>query len=93
MSGMKPVSTLAFWYASVGTIFLVHQASMFKFGFENASDIRAQNELMDIMRDRYIGKLVEHSKLTAEKWHELELRTTWFDSKQALDYGLIDAIE
>ena len=55
--------------AAPGTIFMVHEAALWKWpGRETASDIRSQNELMYLLRDRYIGKLVNNSKLKKDKW-------------------------
>jgi len=80
--------------AAPGTIFMVHEAALWKWpGRETASDIRSQNELMHLLRDRYIGKLVDNSKLNKSKWEELEKKTTWFSANKALDWGLIDSIE
>ena len=59
--------------AAPGTIFMVHEAALWKWpGRETASDIRSQNDLMYLLRDRYIGKLVDNSKLNKSKWEELE---------------------
>ncbi len=80
--------------AAPGTIFMVHEAALWKWpGRETASDIRSQNELMHLLRDRYIGKLVDNSKLNKSKWEELEKKTTWFSANKALDWGLVDSIE
>jgi ATP-dependent protease ClpP protease subunit len=80
--------------AAPGTIFMVHEAALWKWpGRETASDIRSQNELMYLLRDRYIGKLVDNSKLNKAKWEELEKKTTWFSANKALDWGLVDSIE
>ena len=80
--------------AAPGTIFMVHEAALWKWpGRETASDIRSQNELMFLLRDRYIGKLVDNSKLNKGKWEELEKKTTWFSASKALDWGLVDSIE
>ena len=80
--------------AAPGTIFMVHEAALWKWpGRETASDIRSQNELMHLLRDRYIGKLVDNSKLNKNKWEELEKKTTWFSANKALNWGLVDSIE
>lgn len=81
-------------YAAPGTIFMVHEAALWKWpGRETASDIRSQNELMSLLRDRYIGKLTSNTKLDKIKWEELEKKTTWFSAEKALDWGLVDKIE
>jgi len=80
--------------AAPGTIFMVHEAALWKWpGRETASDIRSQNELMGLLRDRYINKLVDNSKLEKQKWEELEKKTTWFSADKAKDWGLVDSIE
>lgn len=80
--------------AAPGTIFMVHEAALWKWpGNETASDINSQNELMLLLRDRYIGKLVAHSKLNESNWEELETKTTWFNADKAQEWGLVDKIE
>ena len=81
-------------FAAPGTIFMVHEAALWKWpGRETASDIRSQNELMHLLRERYIGKLTANSKLDKDKWEELEKKTTWFSAEKAMDWGLVDKIE
>jgi ATP-dependent Clp protease protease subunit len=80
-------------YAAPGTIFMVHEAALWKWpGRETASDIRSQNELMQLLRERYIGKLTANSKLDKTKWEELEKKTTWFSVQKAMEWGLVDEI-
>ena len=80
--------------AAPGTIFMVHEAALWKWpGRETASDIRSQNELMQLLRERYIAKLTKHSKLNKSKWEELENKTTWFSAEKAMAWGLVDKIE
>lgn len=79
--------------AAPGTIFMVHEAALWKWpGRETASDIRSQNDLMELLRNRYIGTLVENSKLTKEEWETMEKKTTWFSAEKALEWGLVDEI-
>ena len=80
--------------AAPGTIFMVHEAALWKWpGRETASDIRSQNELMVMLRDKYIEKLVSNSNLSKDEWEELERKTTWFSAEKALSWGLVDRIE
>jgi len=80
--------------AAPGTIFMVHEAALWKWpGRETASEMQSQNDWMHWLRDRYIGKLVDNSKLSKTKWEELEKKTTWFSASKALDWGLVDSIE
>ena len=81
-------------YASEGTIFMVHEASLWKWpGQESASDIEAQGRLMKLLRDRYMDKMERNTKLTRDEWCAKEGRTTWFDANDARDWGLVDSIE
>ncbi len=80
--------------AAPGTIFMVHEAELWKWpGRETASDISSQNELMGLLRERYLGKLVTRTKLAKEKWEQLENKTTWFSAEKAVEWGLVDKIE
>jgi ATP-dependent protease ClpP protease subunit len=80
--------------AAPGTIFMVHETSIWKWpGRETASDIRSQNSLMTLLRDRYIKKLTQYSALDRESWEELEHKTTWFSAEKAKIWGLVDKIE
>ncbi|MEE9609793.1 MAG: ATP-dependent Clp protease proteolytic subunit [Desulfatiglandales bacterium] len=80
--------------AAPGTIFMVHETSIWKWpGRETASDIRSQNRLMGLIRDRYIGKLSYYSNLSKEEWEDLEHKTTWFSAEQAKKWGIVDEIE
>ena len=80
--------------AAPGTIFMVHETELWKWpGRETASDINAQNDLMLLLKDRYIAKLVSTTKLDKNKWEQLESQTTWFSADKAQEWGLVDRIE
>lgn len=79
--------------AAPGTIFMVHETSLWKWpGRETASDIRSQTESIQLLRERYFGKLAV-LKLDRVKWEKLEYKTTWFSAEKAMDWGLVDRIE
>ena len=81
-------------YATEGAIFMVHEAALWKWpGRETASDIKTQSFMMDLLRDQYTSYLVNNSKLSTNKWNELQTKTTWFTTTQAKDFGLVDFIE
>ena len=81
-------------YLRSATSVLVHEAALWKWpGRDTASDIRSQNDLMELLRERYIGKLIANSRLDKVKWEELEKKTTWFSAEKAMDWGLVDKIE
>lgn len=94
-SAMVPVfAVCSERYATPGTLFMVHEAKLFKFfAQESKSDIRSQNELMDLLQSRYIKKLTAHSKIDADTWAKYIRDTKWFCSEDALKWGLIDKIE
>jgi ATP-dependent protease ClpP protease subunit len=52
-----------------------------------------KNELVQLLPDRYIGKLGAYSKLDIAKWEELERKPTWFSAEMAKDWGLVDKVE
>jgi ATP-dependent Clp protease protease subunit len=80
--------------AAPGTIFMVHETELWKWpGRESASDINSQNDLMQLLRVQYIGKLVKYSKLDKNNWEQLENKTTWFSANKAQEWGLVDRIE
>ncbi|MCK4776972.1 MAG: ATP-dependent Clp protease proteolytic subunit [Actinomycetia bacterium] len=82
-------------YASKGTIFMVHEAALWKWpGRESASDIRSQNRLMEVLQDLYIGYLeAPATKLSHDEWVAKERATTWFTAEDALEWGLVDHLE
>jgi ATP-dependent protease ClpP protease subunit len=80
-------------YVAAGTIFMVHEAALWKWpGRETASDIRSQNELMIMLQDRYLSYLVKHSNVKLEQWQAMEKKTTWFNAEKAIELGLADEI-
>jgi len=81
--------------AAEGTIFMVHEASIFQWGGTSShSDIKSTNRLMDMLRERYLDKMVKHSKITKDEWAELEGKTTWFSAQDAKEkYGIVDSVE
>jgi len=40
---------------------------------------------MQLVHERYIGKLAAYSKLDNANWEELEYKTTWFSAEKAMD--------
>lgn len=81
-------------FAEEGTIFMVHEAALWKWpGRETASDIASQNELMHLLRNRYIGYLVDNSTTSREEWEAMEKKTTWFDVPKARSLGLLEREE
>jgi len=81
-------------HATPATIFMVHEAALWKWpGRESASDIRAQNKLMDLLQRLYLTKMVHASNLTFDQWVALEKATSWFSVKKAKDIGILDFID
>jgi len=80
-------------YAAAGTIFMVHEAALWKWpGRETASDIRSQQEMMDVLQLRYLTYLVDNSNLSFGEWVEKEKATTWFTADKALSWGMVDEV-
>ena len=79
--------------ASPGCMFMVHKAKISKaFAQEDIHDLKAQQEMMAMLRARYLGILADHSKLDVDQWEALLEKTKWFTSEQALEWGLVDEI-
>jgi ATP-dependent Clp protease protease subunit len=83
--------------AAKDTILMVHEAALWKWpGRETASDIRAQGELMALLKERYLNILASdrdgNTKLPYDKWEVMEVKTKWFNTTKALEWGLIDKI-
>ena len=93
-AAVPPFTVSNYRIAAKGTIFMVHEAALWKWpGRESASDIRAQNELMILLQDRYLRYLVNRSKLSLAEWQRMEKATTWFSAEAALnDIGIVDEI-
>ena len=80
--------------AAPGTVFMVHEPSMFKFiSQEQRKDLKTQGEMMDMLVDKYVGILARRSKLSKKEWESKGMDTTWFTAQQALEWGLVDKIE
>jgi ATP-dependent protease ClpP protease subunit len=80
--------------AGSSTMFMVHEASIFKFfQSDSTSDISAQKEMMDKLESRYINMLVLNSKMSAGHWMQAIRKETWFIASTALEWGLVDKIE
>ena len=80
--------------ALAGTIFLVHEATMFKyFTSETKSDIKAQSDMMTLLENAYLAKLATYTSLSVEDWRKMTVETTWFDTKTAQEIGLVDEVE
>ena len=78
-------------WAAKGTIFMVHEAALWKWpGRETASDISSQNDLMKLLRDKYIGILVDNSNTSYEEWRIMEKKTSWFGVDKARELGLLE---
>jgi ATP-dependent protease ClpP protease subunit len=70
---------------------MVHESSIWKFSFgfsrETHSDIKAKNEMMDKLQTAYLTLLASNSERDYDFWLELEGKTSWFDAKQAQEWG------
>jgi len=77
-----------------GTIFMIHEASLFKFiSDEKKTDLIAQTKMIDLLEGRYNELIAKRSKLTIPELQAKCKETTWFTAKQALEWGLVDEIK
>lgn len=80
--------------ADSAAIFMVHEAALWKWpGRETASDIRAQNDLMELLREKYMHFLVNGSHQDKKAWENMEAKTSWFSAEKALEIGLATEVE
>ena len=81
-------------FAARGTIFMVHETSMWKWpGNETHSDIKSQNKLMNLLREKYMDIMVKYSTKPRAEWEVMEKDTTWFSAEKAKSWGLVDELE
>lgn len=81
-------------YAGPSTMFMVHEASLFKFfSQESHSDIISQKNMMDELRDRYCDIMASNSKVMFSDWVLKIKETTWFSAKTAFEWGVVDILE
>lgn len=80
--------------ATAGTMFMIHEASLFKFiADEKRSDIISQAKMMEMLESRYNKLISDRSKLSIKDLEEKCKATTWFTAKEALEWGLVDEIK
>lgn len=80
--------------ASPGTIFMIHEASLFKFiSDEKKGDLIAQTKMIELLETRYNELIAKRSKLSVAELQAKCKETTWFTASQALEWGLVDEIK
>ena len=80
--------------ASQGTMFMIHQAQLFKFfSSEKQDDLIAQSDMLRLLEDRYKCLVASRSKLSIDDLTVKMARTTWFTATQAKEWGLVDEIK
>lgn len=79
---------------SEGTMFLIHPLKLKKmFTEEELKDLESQAEMMEKLNDSYATIISKNTKLTKDKVLEMLKSDNWINSRQALQYGIIDRIE
>ncbi len=81
--------------ASKNTMFLVHPASLFKYGLfkENLKDLKSQTTMLRMMRNKYANIIVSNSNLAKKDVESMMDGDTWFDVYTAKKFGMVDRIE
>lgn len=80
--------------ASPGTIFMIHEAQLFKFiADEKKGDLIAQTRMIELLEARYNELIAKRSKLSVAELQEKCKETTWFTAQQAFEWGLVDLIK
>ena len=80
-------------YASEDTFFMVHEVAAEPSGSMSASDVKRMNILFDMLTDRSVNNLVDHSNKQEGEWQEMMKAETWFSAQDALDWGLAKAVK
>jgi len=76
------------------TTFMVHEPKLFKYiAYEGKDDIRSQNEMMNMLIDKYYNIVTSKTTLSREKIDELCSRTTFFGAEQAKEWGFVHEIK
>jgi ATP-dependent protease ClpP protease subunit len=74
--------------------FMVHPARLGKYlAYESIDDMATQKKMMEQLRDRYVGVLVDNSNLSKEDWEEKIKSTTYFSAKEAMEWGLVHEVK
>lgn len=80
--------------SSPGTIFMIHEAALFKFfSEEKKGDLIAQTKMIELLEARYNELIAKRSKLSVAELQAKCKETTWFTASQALEWGLVDKIQ
>lgn len=80
--------------SSPGTIFMIHEVSLFKFiTDEKKGDLIAQTKMVDLLENRYNQLISRRSNLSVEDLQAKCRETTWFTAEEAKEWGLVDEIK
>lgn len=80
--------------ASRGTMFMIHQAQLFKFiSSEKQDDLIAQSTMLQLLENRYKELVASKSKLTVDELTLKMARTTWFTAQEGFEWGLVDKLK
>ena len=80
--------------ASRGTMFMIHQAQLFKYiSSEKQDDLIAQSKMLCLLEDRYKSLVASKSNLTVDELTLKMAKTTWFTAQEAFEWGLVDKLK
>ena len=81
--------------ASKNTVFMVHPASVFKWGqfTEGLKELQEQADMIKMQTERYAIIVSENSTLSKDDVMELMKKTTWFTAEQAKEMGWLHEIQ
>lgn len=80
--------------ASKNTIFMIHPASLFKWGafVEGLKELKSQQAMIEILDNAYAKLVASRSDLSKEKVLEMLEDTHWFTAEEAKKMGFVDEI-
>lgn len=79
---------------SKNTIFLIHPAKLWKWGFftEGLRELDSQRNMIHLLQNKYAEIVSKNSKLSKKRVLEMMKEDTWFTADKAKEYGFVDEI-
>jgi ATP-dependent Clp protease protease subunit len=81
-------------YATSSAQFMVHKAKLGKYlAYEDADELKSQQSMLSLLREKYVNIMVNGSNLSAEAWEDKIKSTTYFGAEEAIEWGLVHEIQ
>lgn len=73
------------------TTIMVHEGSSFEHG--KTSDVLSSSKHLENLRKKMIEMFIQHTNKPKAFWNRVMTKDTYIDSKQAIEYGIVDSIK